>query len=74
VNHGKNDWSGRLYAGRMRLQPNAAAPTALVNEVPLKHICAALSLTMELIAPYAAVERKLLRTYAHGTYAGLGNR
>lgn len=67
VNHGKNDRSGRLYAGRMRLQPNAYGTYTLVNKVPLEtYLRGVVPHEIGASAPYAAVEAQAIiaRTYA----------
>lgn len=67
VSQGKNDRSGRLYAGRMRLQPNAYGTYTLVNEVPLEtYLRGVVPHEIGAGAPSAAVEAQTIiaRTYA----------
>ncbi len=67
VNQGKNDRSSRLYAGRMRLQPNAYGTYTLVNEVPLEtYLRGVVPHEIGADAPSAAVEAQAIiaRTYA----------
>ena len=64
---GKDGRFARLYAGRMRLQPNAYGTYTLVNEVPLEtYLRGVVPHEIGADAPYAAVEAQAIiaRTYA----------
>ncbi|OKH23411.1 SpoIID/LytB domain-containing protein [Chroogloeocystis siderophila] len=67
VSEGKNQRDLRLYAGRMRLQPNAYGTYTLVNEVPLEtYLRGVVPHEIGANVPYSAVEAQAIiaRTYA----------
>ena len=67
VSRGANNKSPRLYAGRLRLQPNAYGTYTLVNQVPLEtYLRGVVPHEIGGGAPYAAVVAQtiLARTYA----------
>ncbi len=67
VNQGKDNRNARLYAGRLRLQPNAYSTYTLVNYVPLEtYLRGVVPNEIEAEAPYAALEAQAIiaRTYA----------
>jgi SpoIID/LytB domain protein len=67
VNKGEKPASDRLYAGRMKLQPNAYGTYTLVNEVPLEtYVRGVLPYEIGTSAPTAAMEAQAIiaRTYA----------
>ncbi len=67
VSGGKDGRQHRLYAGRLRLQPNAYGTYTLVNEVPLEtYLRGVVPHEIGADAPYAAVEAQAIiaRTYA----------
>jgi SpoIID/LytB domain protein len=67
VSGGKDGRQHRLYAGRLRLQPNAYGTYTLVNEVPLEtYLRGVVPHEIGADAPYTAVEAQAIiaRTYA----------
>src|SRR6478672_5052738 len=67
VSRGKTDQSPRIYAGKLRLQPNAYGTYTLVNQVPLEtYLRGVVPHEIDSGAPYAANEAQavLARTYA----------
>lgn len=67
VYQGKNDKTGRLFVGVLRLQPNAYGTYTLVNQVPLEtYLRGVVPNEIGAKAPYAALEAQaiLARTYA----------
>lgn len=67
VSGGKDGRQHRLYAGRLRLQPNAYGTYTLVNEVPVEtYLRGVVPHEIGADAPYAAVEAQAIiaRTYA----------
>jgi len=67
VSRGKNDKSPHLYAGKLRLQPNAYGNYTLVNQVPLEtYLRGVVPHEIDPGAPYAANEAQavIARTYA----------
>jgi SpoIID/LytB domain protein len=67
VSQGQDGQNARLYAGRMRLQPNAYGTYTLVNEVPLEtYLRGVVPHEIGANAPYTAVEAQAIiaRTYA----------
>jgi len=58
--------TGRLYAGRMRLQPNAHGTYTLVNEVPLEtYLRGVVPHEIGASAPYVAVEAQAIIARTH---------
>ncbi|NJR72659.1 MAG: SpoIID/LytB domain-containing protein [Scytonema sp. CRU_2_7] len=67
VNESKKPEKARLYAGRMKLQPNAYGTYTLVNEVPLEtYLRGVVPYEIGASAPKAAMEAQavIARTYA----------
>ncbi|MCL1464844.1 SpoIID/LytB domain-containing protein [Argonema galeatum] len=67
VYQGKNDRTGRIFVGVLRLQPNAYGTYTLVNQVPLEtYLRGVVPNEIGARAPYAALEAQtiLARTYA----------
>ena len=67
VKQGKDERFGSLYAGRLRLQPNAYGTYTLVNDVPLEtYLRGVVPHEIGANAPYAAVEAQAIiaRTYS----------
>lgn len=67
VSQGKDDRNPHLYAGSLRLQPNAYGTYTLVNDVPLEtYLRGVVPHEIGAKAPYAAVEAQAIiaRTYA----------
>jgi SpoIID/LytB domain protein len=64
---GKNNKLGRVYGGRLRLQPNAYGTYSLVNQVSLEtYLRGVVPHEIDANAPYAAMEAQAIiaRTYA----------
>jgi len=67
VSVGKNEQNPRLYAGSLRLQPNAYGTYTLVNKVPVEtYLRGVVPHEIGAEAPYGAVEAQTIiaRTYA----------
>ena len=67
VGVGKDDQNPRLYAGSLRIQPNAYGTYTLVNQVPVEtYLRGVVPHEIGAGAPYAAVEAQTIiaRTYA----------
>nr|WP_322744222.1 MULTISPECIES: SpoIID/LytB domain-containing protein [unclassified Coleofasciculus] len=67
VSQGENDRNPRLYAGSLRIQPNAYGNYSLVNQVPLEtYLRGVVPHEIGAGAPYTAVEAQTIiaRTYA----------